>query len=235
MIEDLTLIPGDLYIIGDIHGCYDELVELLHEIPPAGTLAYVGDFTDRGPKNKEVLNLVEGQIAEGKAYAVKGNHCWKLYRKSNLNRNVKVIHGLAETLAQVTPEDTDFLGELPHRLTFMSDDYPDERVTVVHGAIRLSDIGKEDKKSVQAFCIYGETDGTKTPEGFPTRTHEWTKTWTDPHHICVHGHTPVDEITQRGQTFNIDTGCVFGGKLTAFNPFTRTRIEVPAKRTYHQR
>lgn len=225
-------VAGEVVVIGDVHGCYDELKTLLRGVPEEATIVYVGDFTDRGPKPKEVLNLVEAQILRGKAYASRGNHDWKLYRAKVLNREVRAIHGLAETLTKVEANDVDFLGHLPHQLTLRSEKYPRLLCTVAHGGIPFQDVGVENNKRVEAHCLYGETDGTKNDEGFPTRTYAWTDTWNNPDHMCVYGHTPVREVEYMKNTVNIDTGCAFGGKLTAYYPFTGQIKQVAAARAY---
>ena len=223
------------WIIGDVHGCYDELVELLAKIPLKDRLAFVGDFVDRGPKPKEVLNLVQELIESHRAVAVGGNHDRKAYRAGVLGNNVKLTHGLAETLVKVEALDLDFIGNLPHQVHLKSPGY-EGTVTVVHGALRFMDRGL-DNKAVNSMCLYGETDGTTNAEGFPTRTYEWVKTW-EPHwmhHKCVFGHTPVKEVKYMGEfnnCVNIDTGCAFGGKLTAYNPFSCDILEVKARDNY---
>lgn len=224
----------DWWVISDVHGCGDELLQLLGMIPSNAKVAFVGDFVDRGPKNKLVLTTVRSWIEMMLAFAVPGNHCWKAYRKIILNRNVQITHGLAETLQQIGPDDIDFIGDLPHYL-HLTKKGDDRIVTVCHAGLPFQWIGRHDR-AVQGHCFYGETDGSTDPEtGYPNRTYGWTHTWVEEGHICVFGHTPTREVNHLGELgncVNIDTGCAFGGKLTAYNPFTKEVLEVPALDTY---
>src|SRR5262249_55473651 len=111
---------GPFDLIGDVHGCFDELHTLLTRLgyaiseqadvtrgpaytvrPPVGRKAvFVGDLVDRGPKVAEVLGLVMDMVEAGAALCVPGNHDDKLVRKYK-GRDVQVTHGLAESLAQL--------------------------------------------------------------------------------------------------------------------------------------
>lgn len=105
-----------LDIIGDVHGCYDELVKLLKKLRyeqknkmwmhPAGRkLVFLGDITDRGPASLKVIELVHSLYKDGLAYYTPGNHCNKLYRYF-LGNKVQVTHGL-ETTAFVGKQKAD--------------------------------------------------------------------------------------------------------------------------------
>lgn len=111
---------GPVDVIGDIHGCYPELVELLTELgygvasdgvtvsPPEGRRAvFVGDYGDRGPDTPAVLRLVMAMADAGTAICLPGNHDTKLVRKLK-GRDVQITHGLAETLQQLEPESDGF-------------------------------------------------------------------------------------------------------------------------------
>jgi len=227
---------SEWWVIGDVHGCYEELMDLVAMIPEQDRLAFVGDFIDRGPMPKEVLNQVERWIKTGRAVAVLGNHCWKGYRGIVLGRKVTMSNGLAETAEKVTAEDLAFIGELPFQVHLANPKNPHTIVTVTHGAVRYPDIGV-DNKAVRALNLYGETDGTTNNVGFPTRTYDWVNTWNGkwPEAICVFGHTPNKDIQVMGadsNCINVDTGCAFGGKLSAYNPFTGDVLQVNAREVY---
>src|SRR4051812_37910082 len=111
---------GPFDIIGDVHGCYDELAELLAKLgytitegtfkvsAPAGRkVVFVGDLVDRGPKIPDVLRLVMSAVADDVALCVPGNHDTKLMRKLK-GRDVQVTHGLADSLAQLSNETEEF-------------------------------------------------------------------------------------------------------------------------------
>lgn len=115
---------GPFDIIGDIHGCCDELEELLGQLGyqaaasdngcPTGMPVYshpanrkaffVGDLVDRGPRVLDSLCLVRNMVAAGSALCVPGNHDMKLLRKLR-GRQVQITHGLAETLAEIESLD----------------------------------------------------------------------------------------------------------------------------------
>src|SRR3954452_12939887 len=113
---------GPFDVIGDVHGCYTELVELLGQLgytvsedagaiavtPPAERRAvFVGDYVDRGPDSPKVLRLVMGMAEAGTAICLPGNHDIKLARKLK-GRDVRLAYGLAETLEQLEPEPEEF-------------------------------------------------------------------------------------------------------------------------------
>lgn len=219
----------DLWIIGDIHGCFQELMSLLTFIPDEATIAFVGDFTDRGPEPQKVLNKVQELIASGKAYACKGNHDWKVFRGKVRESNIKVSPEVKETMDATTKEDWAFVEDLPYQLHFQKLNNPLE-VSVVHGALRFGD-RNVDTSRMRALALYGETDNTYV-NGFPNRTYEWTKDWYGDH-VCIFGHTVTKEVSYVGSNcVNIDTGCAFGGKLTAYNPFTMKAAQIEAVHQY---
>src|SRR6202012_3772978 len=115
---------GPFDIIGDVHGCHTELVALLGELgyrmgeggltatQPEGRRAiFVGDYCDRGPDTPAVLRLVMSMAAAGDAICLPGNHDVKLSRALR-GRDVKVAHGLAESLAQLESEPPEFREEV---------------------------------------------------------------------------------------------------------------------------
>lgn len=226
----------EVWVIGDVHGCYQELMELLARIPSDALIVFAGDFVDRGPYPEKVLRLVRRLILDGRALAVMGNHDWKAYRKIVLGRNVTVNNGLEETIKLVAIKDAEYIKTLPHQVHIQN--VHGQNLVVAHAGVRFSDVGKSNK-AVEAHCLYGETDGTRNPDtGFPVRTYGWADTWTDPNYTCVFGHTPVEEVQYLGPTkncVNVDTGCAFGGKLTAYNPFTGETMQVNARRAYADR
>jgi len=221
---------GPFDIIGDVHGCFNELKELLEKlgyklaynkhdskytvtVPDGHKAVFVGDLVDRGPNSVEVLRLIMDMVEAGQAYCVSGNHDDKLYRKL-IGRNVQIRHGLEHTLEQLnhcTPEFIsrvrDFLGGLPHHILL-----DDGRLVIAHAGLAEHLHGKHNR-TVRDLCLYGPTNGQLDQLGLPVRL-DWAANYTG-HAIVVYGHTPVHESKWRNNTINIDTGCVFGGKLTS--------------------
>ena len=239
---------GPFDIIGDIHGCYDELVELLQKLgyeistqsngdtivePPQGRSAiFVGDYVDRGPKVAEVLRLIMRMHETGAALCVPGNHDVKLVRALR-GRNVKPTHGLAESLAQLAQESTEFKTQVAEFLDGLVSHYVLDagKLVVAHAGMKAELQGRASGR-VREFAMYGETTGETDEFGLPIRLN-----WADAYRgaaTVVYGHTPVTEPQWVNRTINIDTGCVFGGKLTALRYPERELVSVPAHQTYYE-
>lgn len=215
-------------VIGDVHGCYKELTELIDLLgytlkdgvyfhKDDRKLVFLGDITDRGPNSVCVIELVYRNVKAKKALYTPGNHCNKLYRYL-LGHNVKIIHGLETTVAELND-----LREKQKRIVVsnfkelyeMAPMYlvlDDGKLVVVHAGIKEKYIGFYGKY-VRQFVLYGDITGEKNPDGTPVRL-DWAKDYKGKP-IVVYGHTPVKEPRFLNNTINIDTGCVFGGKLSA--------------------
>jgi polynucleotide kinase-phosphatase len=241
---------GPFDIIGDVHGCYDELVQLLAQLgyemaaqpeapekvtvkPPAGRkAAFLGDLVDRGPKISQVLKLVMGMVEAGTALCVPGNHDMKLMRKLR-GRDVQITHGLAESLAQLEPEPPEFKQRVADFFDDLVSHYvlDDDKLVVAHAGMKESMQGRGSGK-VRDFALYGETTGETDEFGLPVR-YNWAAEYRG-RAMAVYGHTPVPEPEWLNRTINIDTGCVFGGKLTALRYPEKEVVSVPALQTYCQ-
>jgi len=235
---------GPFDIIGDVHGCFDELHTLMLKLgyviegrdsyrashPDGRRLIFVGDLVDRGPKTPEVLRLVMDMVDSGVAFCVTGNHDDKLKRALE-GRDVKVAHGLAESLEQLareTPEfrrrATDFLDGLISHYVFDGG-----KLAVSHAGLKAHYIGRGSPR-IRSFAMYGETTGETDEFGLPVR-HNWAKDYRG-ETMLVYGHTPVPEPEWLNRTINIDTGCVFGGKLTALRYQEKEIVQVEAAQIY---
>ncbi|MDB5289873.1 MAG: polynucleotide kinasephosphatase, partial [Phycisphaerales bacterium] len=233
---------GPFDIIGDVHGCYDELIELLntlgydtadvgHIVPPTGRKAvFLGDLVDRGPASPSVLRLVMRMTAAGYALCVPGNHDVKLLRKLR-GKNVQIMHGLAETLQQLEGEPPESLRQVEQFIDKLVGHYvlDDGRLVVAHAGMKQQYIGRASQR-VREFALYGETTGETDEFGLSVR-YNWAAEYRG-NAAVVYGHTPVPEADWLNRTINIDTGCVFGGKLSALRWPEREIISVPAKRLY---
>ncbi len=233
---------GPFDIIGDIHGCYDELKTLLRELgyrvaadgtvepPPGRRAVFLGDLVDRGPAVPAVLKLVMGMVRAGTAYCVAGNHEAKLLRKLK-GRNVQVTHGLAESLEQLELESAEFKESLVPFLDGLISHYVFDGggLVVAHAGLVERMHGRSSGK-VRDFCLYGETTGETDEYGLPVR-HNWAAEYRGKATV-VYGHSPIPDPEWLNRTINIDTGCVFGGRLTALRYPERELVTVPAARTY---
>lgn len=233
---------GPFDIIGDIHGCFEELAALLAKLgyiltegyrvqPPEGRKAiFLGDLVDRGPKTPEVLRLVMDMVREGTAFCVPGNHDIKLLRKLR-GKEVQITHGLAETLQQLEGETPEFLAEITKFLDGLVSHYvlDEGRLVVAHAGMKAEMQGRGSGR-VREFALYGETTGETDEFGLPIR-YDWAAQYRGSATV-VYGHTPVPTPEWLNHTINIDTGCVFGGSLTALRYPERELVSLPALATY---
>ncbi|MGW9419366.1 polynucleotide kinase-phosphatase [Cellulosimicrobium funkei] len=239
---------GPFDAIGDVHGCLDELVALLgvlgyavvrddaarpvDAVHPEGRRAiFLGDLVDRGPDSPGVLRLAMGMVRAGHALAVPGNHEHKLVRALG-GRDVKISHGLETTLAQLAAEPEEFRREAE---AFCRDlvshlVLDDGRLVVAHAGLKESYHGRASGR-VRSFALYGDTTGETDEFGLPVRY-----PWADDYRgraMVLYGHTPTPEVEWVNGTMCLDTGCVFGGKLSALRYPEKEVVQVPAAREYY--
>ena len=251
MWTDLRRESGPFDIIGDVHGCFDELTLLLERLgysvetradssgetrfsvthPEGRKAVFVGDLVDRGPGVTDVLRLVMSMTADGTALCVAGNHESKLVRKLR-GRKVQVSHGMAETLAQLEVESPEFRQQATEFMDGLISHYvlDDGNLVVAHAGIKAEYQGRASAR-VRDFCLYGETTGETDEFGLPIRAN-WAADYRG-RAMVVYGHTAVEEPAWLNRTINIDTGCAFGGKLTALRYPERELVSVPAARVYY--
>jgi protein phosphatase len=250
--NNLKHLHGPFDIIGDVHGCLNELVALLRALgyvvtmedgtgneptyavlPPAGRKAvFLGDLVDRGPDTPGVLRLVTSMVRGGTGLCVPGNHDMKLV-KALSGKNVQVKHGLAESLEQLARESDAFRQDAADFLHKLVSHYvlDDGRLVVAHAGMKEKLQGRGSRR-VRDFALYGETTGETDEFGLPIR-HNWAAEYRGQATV-VYGHTPVPEPEWLNNTINIDTGCVFGGRLTALRYPERELVSVPAAQVYSE-
>lgn len=232
---------GALDIIGDIHGCYDELIQLLSDLsytnngktwvhPEGRKAVFAGDLVDRGPKTPEVLKLVMSMTTAGNAYCVPGNHDIKLMRWLS-GKNVQAKHGLQESIDQLSLETQEFRDQAKKFLDGLISHYvfDNGKLVVAHAGLKESMQGRG-SGAVREFCLYGENSGEIDEFGLPVRL-DWAAEYKG-RAMVVYGHTPVPEAQWLNNTIDIDTGCVFGGSLTALRYPERELLAVKAARVY---
>ena len=236
--------PGPFDIIGDVHGCYDELCALLEKLgyavdkdnhraaPPEGrTAVFVGDLCDRGPKNVDVLRLVMSMTGSGAAYCVAGNHDVKLLRKLK-GSDVQLTHGLDVTVAELQAQPPEFVDEVIRFLDGLLSHYvfDNGKLVVSHAGLIEKYQGRASGR-VRSFCLYGDTTGETDEYGLPVRL-PWARDYRSAA-LVVYGHMAVPEVEMINNTVCIDTGCVFGGKLTGFRYPEKQIVQVPADKEYY--
>ena len=249
LLNDRRDLHGPFDIIGDVHGCLDELAELLGELgytitrddqgrpvdaahPEGRTAFFVGDLIDRGPSSVGVLRLAMGMTAAGHAIAVPGNHEAKLIRALD-GKNVQVGHGLETTLAELETETPEFRRQvrdwcydLVAHLVL-----DDGRLVVAHAGLKEAYHGRASGR-VRSFALYGDTTGESDEYGLPVR-YPWAEDYRG-RAMVVYGHTPTPTLDWVNNTLCLDTGCVFGGRLSALRYPERETVQVSARRVYYE-
>ncbi|MFY9342484.1 MAG: polynucleotide kinase-phosphatase [Planctomycetota bacterium] len=239
---------GPFDIVGDVHGCADELRALLGKLGygddasgvprhPAGRrVVFLGDLVDRGPKNVDVLRLAMRMHGAGAALCVPGNHDVKLLKWLQ-GTQVQRKHGLERTLAEIEalaePEQQElrttaaaFLDDLVSHLVLDRG-----RLVVAHAGMGQAMQGRA-SGAVRTFALYGDTTGEIDEFGLPVR-YPWAEDYRGD--ACVvYGHTPVPTAEWLNKTICIDTGCVFGGALTALRWPEKELVSVAAHATWYE-
>ena len=243
---DLRHLSGPVDIVGDVHGCTDELLQLTAKLgyvqeselilrhPQGRVLVFLGDLGDRGPHNAYAFALAMSLVEAGLALYTPGNHCNKLMRYLQ-GRRVQQTHGLALTVQQVEEREQAEPG-FKERLRHFIENAPPYlwldagALVVAHAGIKQHMIGTYDER-VRTMCLYGDITGQLNPDGTPVRLD-----WATNYHgqaAIVYGHTPTPGPVWVNNTINIDQGCVFGGWLTALRWPERQIVQVPARRPYY--
>ena len=240
---------GPFDLIGDVHGCAGELEDLLVRLGyqvvtegPEGFRSYdvvhpsgrkpvfLGDLVDRGPRAPDVLRLVMGMVQAGRAYCVTGNHDdkWRRYLEG---RDVRMSHGIEETVAQfarqspaLQAEVHDFIETLPYHLILDGG-----RLVVAHAGLR-EDLQNRTDREARSFGMFGEVGKGRDAHGLPIRLN-WAAGYSGKATV-VHGHVAKPDVREENGVICIDTGCVFGGHLTALRWPERDRVQVPARQVY---
>jgi len=238
---------GPFDIIGDVHGCYEELVSLLNRLgyaleetpegpcakhPEGRRIIFLGDIVDRGPRILDALRLAMNTVNAGAAFMVPGNHEAKLLKKLQ-GKQVTLTHGLADTVAQLEQAEPEFPeaarkfidGLIGHLVL------DGGKLVVAHAGMKSEMQGRA-SGAARMFALYGETTGETDEYGLPVR-YNWAADYRGKA-MVVYGHTPVPEAEWLNNTICLDTGCVFGGKLTALRYPEKELVAVPAQQVYFE-
>lgn len=240
---------GPFDIIGDVHGCYEELLELLNTLgyhvrvdlvtsdkpalthPQNRTLIFVGDLVDRGPYSKDVLSLVINAVTYCGALCVRGNHEDKFLRYLK-GKKVTLTHGLEVTATEYPePSETLYAKTIAFIKKLGSHYVLDDGKLIVAHAGLTENLQERESGKVMSFALFGDTTGEVDEQGLPVRN-DWAQSYQGEARV-VYGHTPVKEPIWVNKTICIDTGCVFGGKLTALQYPEMQLVSVAAHKTYY--
>lgn len=244
MPSDMRHLDGPFDIIGDVHSCAEELVEMLSILGHAkdGNVirhaegrvpVLLGDLTDRGPDSCRTIEIAM-QISVIGGYVVLGNHDYKLMRWLR-GANVRVAAGLALTIEHLAETDeewrtkvADWLDSLQTHLIL-----DQGNLVVAHAGISEEYQGRH-TSGARSFALYGKpvNSGKLDEEGYPI-AEDWAQNYAGKATV-VHGHVVYPEPRIVNNVIAIDTGCVFGGKLTALRWPEREFVQVKAKRVYFE-
>ena len=242
MQSTATTAHGAFDIVGDVHGCLDELLELMATLgyrverppggfavtPPAGrTLAFVGDLVNRGPATAEVLRLAMTMVEAGQALSVAGNHDMRLLRALR-GGDVEITRDLAQSIEQLAREGEEFCAEATRFLHELASHcvLDEGRLAIAHAGLKEQMQGSRSAEA-RTFALEGETTFEKDASGLPVRVN-WAAEYRGKA-LVVYGHKPVVEPAWLNNTVNIDTGCVYGGRLTALRYPERETVSVSAR------
>lgn len=247
--NDLRHLTGPFDIVGDVHGCCSELETLLTRLgyaltrdeagrpvdaahPQGRTAVFVGDLVDRGPDSPGVLRLVMGMVAAGHALCVSGNHEHKLGRYLE-GRKVKIAHGLAETVEQLDREDDAFRERAGEFIASLVSHYVLDGgdLVVCHAGLPEKYHGRTSGR-VRSHALWGDTTGETDEFGLPVRG-PWAEDYRG-RAAVVYGHTPMLSAGWLNNTICLDTGAVFGGRMTALRWPERELVDVPAEQVWYE-
>lgn len=215
---------GRLIAIGDVHGCYLELAELLSRLAPTkeDCVVLLGDLVNRGPDSRKVIDLAR----ECRATALLGNHELRLlkYRRSGDKKYIKDTD--LETFAQLRPSDWAYLESMT--LTYEA---PELNTVFVHGGFLPGQAWQKQPAEVVTRIQVVDRDGRAAKRADAPNAPAWADLWSGPPFV-VYGHTPREEIYKLKWSVGIDTGCVLGGYLTAFELPEKRFTQVKARQRY---
>jgi serine/threonine protein phosphatase 1 len=206
-------------VVGDLHGCYDELLDLLDKVSfgSEDRLVCVGDLITKGPKNREVLDRF---MSDPQFTSVIGNHDLALRRRWNgekfkLKPSQKPTH---KDLKKDKERYVPFLNQLPFTIDLGTH-------LVVHAGLRPGlEFHSQTTEDMTELRTLGEDRASR--KGTP-----WYDVY-DGEKIVLFGHWPSQEPRRGKKAIGLDTGCVYGHQLTAYIVETGELISVPARQVY---
>ena len=210
--------------IGDVHGCADEFEELLRilELKPDDRIIQVGDLVNRGPDSHRVIELAREYQVE----AIIGNHELRLLTARKKNKPSLLKQDDQATVEQLTEDDWKYLVAMPK---FLYDAQID--TVIVHGGFLSNKPwqtqGSDLITNIQVIDKKGKAaKRSDAPDAAP-----WADSWGGSPFV-VYGHTPRARVFERKGSIGIDTGCVYGGHLTAYIIKDKSLVQVRAHKAY---
>lgn len=223
-------------IVGDIHGCIDEFKELVKTInynKKTDNLILLGDLIDRGPDSVAVVAMAR----EMDLQCVIGNHEYKFlkwFRQSHKTYDAQKHY------TELSDQDINYIAQMPTSIQIGNH-------IIVHAGLRpgipLNKQSKDDLMYIRYMDKEHKFISLKKISKLgkeQAEAHFWTEFWTGPESI-IYGHNVysydeplIEEVAPGVTCYGLDTGCCFGGKLTAMILETKEIVQVKAKQTYYQ-
>lgn len=215
---------GRLFAVGDIHGCYAEFAELLSRLALAkeDRLVLLGDLINRGPDSCKVLDLAR----ENRAISLLGNHELRFlkYRRTGEKKYSK--EGDLETYKKLRPEDWTYLEGL--RLTY---EIPELNTVCVHGGFLPDQPWQRQPAEIVTRVQVIDRNGQPAKRADEPGAPLWADLWSGPPFV-LYGHTPRPEVYKLKWSLGLDTDCVRGGALTAYELTEKRFHQVKARQRY---
>ncbi|XP_039253768.2 bis(5'-nucleosyl)-tetraphosphatase PrpE [asymmetrical]-like [Styela clava] len=207
----------DLFIVGDVHGCFDEAMELIDIVKKKNNkkfvTIFVGDMVNKGPKNIEMLDFI---MKNKDIHCIRGNHEQAVlrsalkYRSGEKESNPKWANSWAKHLSNGQFE---FLRNLPYTISI-----PILNIIIVHGGLHPHyPLNLQDEHNMlhmrSLSWVKDDFHGQKL---VATSRHEgtlWAQCWQGTEHVYF-GHDAVKKLQIESNCTGLDTGCLYGGKLT---------------------
>lgn len=220
---------GRIFAIGDIHGCLVEFNDLIALIDPDPTdrIVLLGDLINKGPDSLGVLRRAQSLQ---NCLCICGNHEYRLLRYRETNKKKHLKNSDYQTVKQLDADDWAFL-ETFHKMVFIEE----HNTVLVHGGfVPNRDWQQQSVKMVthiQNFDPDTHAWGMRAqvPQGVP-----WAEFWSGPPFV-VYGHTARDNVFRRPMSIGIDTSCVYGGHLTAYEITEKKLFQVAATECFAAR
>ena len=214
VLSPMALVGKNLLIIGDVHGCYDEMQEIINAAKQKSSkplfMICVGDMLRKGPKNIEVIQYL---MAADNILCVRGNHEQSILKKLY---DINHIFSNEDTwIKDLTARGIEFLSDLPYTISI-----PDLSIVVVHaGLVPGIDLHLQNTNSMlnmrnlewQEDIFHGHAlkPVSNGKVGVP-----WASTWCGPQHVYF-GHDAIRKLQLYEHATGLDSGCVYGGSLTS--------------------
>ena len=213
-----------LIVIGDVHGCIRELDKLIKKINPQkkDRILFLGDLVNRGPESKAVVELARNL----KARSLVGNHELRLMEYLHTQDASDLRPYELSTLDELEAEDWKYLESMILWLEF-----PKDKKVFVHGGFLPNQPWHKQLASVVTQIQNVDRNGRPSSRNGNPKDKFWANLWKQKPYV-IYGHTPRANVYKRPKSLGIDTGCVWGGKLTALILPENRIIQIKSARNY---